>query len=270
MTAMAAAAPHPYRDPLLPRAPGGLAGGAAMAVAVHIGLALALAAVVNWRTQAPDVVASAELWAAVPQVAAPPAAAPAPTPVQAAVPTPAPAPPPVLKAIERTADIAVEREKDRRAAELATKTKTKADAKSKAEAEAKAEAAAQDTQLVAQRAENLRRMMGQAGGAASAPPTSTGTAMRDAAPSASYTAKLVAAIRANLVYTGSPAGNPTAEVEVRAGPSGTILSRRLIKGSGVGEWDDAVLRAIDRTTALPRDTDGRVPPVLIVAFKFRE
>jgi colicin import membrane protein len=28
-----------------------------------------------------------------------------------------------------------------------------------------------------------------------------------------------------------------------------------------------VLRAIDRTGTLPRDTDGRVPPVLIITFR---
>jgi colicin import membrane protein len=269
----AAAALPAGRDPLLPRQPGSIAGPAAMALAAHLGLVLALAAAVNWRTQAPAGIASAELWAAVPSVAPAPAPAvepPAPAPTPVPPPTPAPQP----KAAEPRPDIAIERERerertrekekereaDRRAAEKAARDKAEAEAKTKAEA------AAAEARLAAQRAENLRRMMGQAGGAASAPTPSTGSA----APSSAYTARLVAAIRANLVYAGSPPGNPTAEVEVRAGPSGTILSRRLVRSSGVAEWDDAVLRAIDRTSALPRDTDGRVPPVLIVAFKFRE
>ncbi|MCZ8074759.1 MAG: protein TolA, partial [Paucibacter sp.] len=32
----------------------------------------------------------------------------------------------------------------------------------------------------------------------------------------------------------------------------------------------AVLRAIDKTETLPRDTDGRVPPVLVISFQPRE
>lgn len=276
------------RDPLLPRQPGGMAGGAALAIGVHAALVVALAAAVNWRTQAIDVVASAELWAAMPQIAAPPVATspapqqpapPPPAPV-AAAPAPAAAPPQAPRA---KPDIALERDRDRakdkeRAAReerdaAVVKAKAADAAKNKAADAAdaaKAATAAEAAQVAAQRADNLRRMMGQAGGASASAPTSTGSAARDAAPSTAYIGRLVATIRANIVFAGSPPGNPTAEVEVRAGPSGTILSRRLIKPSGVAEWDDAVLRAIDRTAALPRDSDGRVPAVLLVAFRLRE
>jgi colicin import membrane protein len=65
-------------------------------------------------------------------------------------------------------------------------------------------------------------------------------------------------------------GNPTADVEVRAAPDGTIVSRRLVKSSGNKAWDDAVLRAIDKTETLPRDTDGRVPSLLVIGFKPKE
>ena len=107
-------------------------------------------------------------------------------------------------------------------------------------------------------------MMGQAG--ATGAPGSTGTALRDAAPSASYAGKLIARIKPNILLTETINGNPAADVEVRASPTGTILARRLIKSSGNKDWDDAVLRAIDRTAELPRDTDGRVPPVLVITF----
>ncbi len=63
------------------------------------------------------------------------------------------------------------------------------------------------------------------------------------------------------------AGNPTAEVDVRAAPDGTIIGRRLVKSSGIPAWDEAVLRAIDKTEVLPRDTDGRVPPTLLLVFR---
>ena len=57
---------------------------------------------------------------------------------------------------------------------------------------------------------------------------------------------------------------------MRTAPDGTIIARRLVKSSGHHDWDDAVLRAIDRTGTLPRDTDGRVPGTLIVSFRAKE
>lgn len=65
-------------------------------------------------------------------------------------------------------------------------------------------------------------------------------------------------------------GNPRAEVEVRTLPDGTILSARLLKSSGHRAWDDAVLRAIERTARLPRDENGRVPSTLILGFRPNE
>jgi colicin import membrane protein len=58
-----------------------------------------------------------------------------------------------------------------------------------------------------------------------------------------------------------------AEVEVKLAPDGTIVGRTLTKKSGAKDWDEAVLRAIDRTEVLPRDTDGRVPSSLIITFR---
>ena len=56
----------------------------------------------------------------------------------------------------------------------------------------------------------------------------------------------------------------------RLAPDGTIVARKLIKSSGAKNWDDAVLRAIDKTEILPRDTDGRVPPIIEIDFKPRD
>ena len=61
--------------------------------------------------------------------------------------------------------------------------------------------------------------------------------------------------------------NPEAVIEVRAAPTGTIIGRRLVKPSGSKEWDEAVLRAIDRTGSLPKDTDGRVPGTVEIVFR---
>jgi colicin import membrane protein len=76
-----------------------------------------------------------------------------------------------------------------------------------------------------------------------------------------------AAILPNIVYTGNAPARAVAEVEVTLAPGGTVISRRLVKRSGHPDWDEAVLRAIDRTPSIPRDSDGRVPPLLLISFR---
>jgi colicin import membrane protein len=117
----------------------------------------------------------------------------------------------------------------------------------------------------AMRQENLQRMQGMAG--ASGGPNATGTALKSSGPSASYAGRLVGRIKPNITYPGEVIGNPRAEVEVRVAPDGTIISRRIVQSSGVKAWDDAVLRAIDKTEILPKDTDGRVPPLIVLGFR---
>ena len=95
----------------------------------------------------------------------------------------------------------------------------------------------------------------------------TGTAQKASGPSATYAGKVVAAVRPNIIFPGTVAGNPSAEVEVTTLPTGDILGRKLIRSSGDPDWDSAVLRAIDRTQRLPRDVDGRVPSPMIIAFR---
>ncbi|NBY07903.1 MAG: protein TolA, partial [Betaproteobacteria bacterium] len=50
----------------------------------------------------------------------------------------------------------------------------------------------------------------------------------------------------------------------------TIIGRKLISSSGNKAWDEAVLKAIDKTEKLPRDVDGRIHSPLIIGFKPRE
>jgi len=38
----------------------------------------------------------------------------------------------------------------------------------------------------------------------------------------------------------------------------------------VSEWDDAVLRAIERTEVLPRDENGKVPSAMIIVYRPRD
>ena len=275
------------RDPFMPRQPRGMGAGLGLALLAHVLLIVALAFGVNWRSHEPEGV-EAELWSAVPQFEAPRAAAPEPTP------TPAPPerkrPEPVAKAppmreplpdpqiaieqakrekakldqaerdkAERAKRDKAAREEDERAQQRTEQTRKKQQAdKDRIDAE----------KLATVREANLQRMLGQAG--ATGGPTATGTAARSSGPSASYAGRIMARIKPNIVFTDLLEGNPIATVEVRLAPDGTITAKRLVKSSGVKSWDDAVLRAIERTEVLPRDIDGRVPPPFEIDFKRRD
>ena len=76
-----------------------------------------------------------------------------------------------------------------------------------------------------------------------------------------------ARVKPNIVFSDLVSGNPSAEVDVRLAPDGTVVGRTLRKSSGVTSWDDAVLRAIDRTEVFPRDVDGRVPSSMTLVFR---
>lgn len=145
--------------------------------------------------------------------------------------------------------------------------KAKADEKKRQQEQAQKEKQdkADEARAEALRKENLQRMQGMAG--ASGGPNATGTALKSSGPSASYAGRLVGRIKPNITYPGDVAGNPRAEVEVRVAPDGTIISRRIVQSSGNKAWDDAVLRAIDKTEILPKDTDGRVPPLIVLGFR---
>jgi colicin import membrane protein len=162
---------------------------------------------------------------------------------------------------------AKEREKEK-AKELEKKKKEEALKKAEAAAKAKEEAkkaAAEEKRTEALRNENLKRMQGMAG--ASGDEKAKGAALKSSGPSASYAGRIRARIKPNITFTEDVAGNPKAEVEVRTSPDGTILSRKLLSSSGNKAWDEAVLKAIDKTATLPRDEDGRVPPVLEISFR---
>ncbi|MBK6717481.1 MAG: cell envelope integrity protein TolA [Burkholderiales bacterium] len=145
------------------------------------------------------------------------------------------------------------------------------------EAEAAAAEKKEAERVARLREQALQRMQSQLGGAGSAAeagkpgatggsPGSTGTASRSAAPSAGYEGRVRARIYPNIVFTGRRDLSVQASVEVRVATDGSIIGKRLLKSSGVPDWDEAVLRAIDRTEVLPRDTDGRIPPVFELVF----
>jgi colicin import membrane protein len=272
-----------------------------LAVLAHALLLAALTWGVRWKNEPMVVTADAELWSAMPQQAAP-RLIEVPTPVavpRAPVAARRAEPEPPRKAVPEVPDanIVLERDKRRLAQEklekekllAAQKTaklekqaeekqqadkreldKKQADDKKKTELAAKrskeALAAQEDAKnLEAQRQENIKRMAGLAGATGAA--DASGAALKSTGPSSGYGALIQARVRPNIVFTEEMAGNPIARIEVRASPDGTIISSKLLKSSGVPAWDEAVLRAIDKTVTLPRDVDGRVPPLLDIGFR---
>ena len=254
------------RDTLMPRPPDGIGPGLVLALVIHCALVVALAFAVHWHASEPAGV-EAELWAAVPQIAAPRAVEPEPVVVQPAPPPPRPQPvektepqPDAQIAIEKARREAAERKKKEEADELADKRKQEQEDKRRKEQEQQRQAAAEQV-----RKKNLERMMAEAG--ATGDPSSTGAAARTAGPSAGYAGRIKARIKPNIVFTDQPSGNPLAEIELKLTPDGTIVSQKLTHPSGIKEWDEAVQRAIERTQVLPRDLDGRVPSSMVIAFR---
>lgn len=281
----------------------GLLRALALAVLAHAFLLAALTWGVHWKSDAISVTAEAELWSAVPQAAAPkllevplePLASPVTPKTPRATPPPKPkAPPLALEAQPSLPDpnIALEREKLRKKKDLELKKQQALDKQrlekqrldqlkleerkqeklqlekkrlqDQRESDKKVAEDKKKTAQEAQRKANIERMTGLAG--ASGAPSARGTQLQSSGPSASYAGRIRARIKPNIVFADDIGGNPAAEVEVRTSPDGTIISRKLTKPSGIKSWDEAVLRAIDKTEVLPRDVDGRVISPLTISF----
>ena len=182
-------------------------------------------------------------------------------------------------------DKAREQAEARAKAQQDAKAKAEAAARSKAEAAAKAQAAkdaAARKESEARRQEQINRLMGLAnsdakgasgGSAGSANAKGTQGSGKEAksrgGPSAGYAAKVRNKVRPNITYSDDEGDSPRTDVEVRAAPDGTITARRVIRSSGNRSWDQAVLRAIDKTDTLPKDIDGSVPSPIVIEFRLR-
>lgn len=263
-----------------PSAPG-LVRALLLALLAHGFLMAALTWGIRWNREARIVAVEAELWSAVPQQAAPPEPVALPEPP---VTPPLPAPAPRIEPKVSDSDIALEREKkrkqklelERQEKEKIAQEKKRQQDKLEQDKRKEQEARVKENQKAAKEAEQTRkrrdeaiqRSIGLAGGTGAA--NATGTAARASAPSASYAGRIVSRVKPNIVFTEDISGNPSAEVEVRTAPDGTIIGRKLLRTSGTPAWDDAVLKAIDKTEILPRDTDGRVPPTLVITFRPRD
>ncbi len=275
-----------------------------LALAAHGLLLLALMFSVQWHTAVPPTV-EAEMWSEIPRVAqperAPPPPAPAPEPepapappapkpepappppaeppspspapkpveipvrqVSKPLPKPAPKPPKVVKPEPRPepapAPVPVPSPAPKPASKPPAKPAPKNEPKTEAKAEVKEAAppvkGPTKEEVDRTRKANLDRMMNDL---SQDPSHSSG-------PSANYSGRIRARIKPNIVFWET-SGNPLTIVEVRCSPTGQIIGRKVLTPSGVEAWDDAVLRALDRTEVLPLDEKGKVPSVLLLEFR---
>jgi colicin import membrane protein len=223
---------------------------AILAVAVHLAFVVFLIVSVNWQNHEAEPV-SVELYA--PPGEAPPPQPPKPEPEP---PKPAPEPPkpppeppkPVPKAEPpppTRAEIALkekqERERKKEEADRARKEKERIDAEKK-KVEEKRLAEVRERQ--AREAEALKAQAQRE--------QATVADAAKARANADYIRRIQAKIKGNVAVPPEIAGNPEAIFDVVQLPTGEIIDTQLRKSSGNRAYDEAVQRAIIKSSPLPR------------------
>ncbi len=206
-----------------------------LSAVVHVGLVLVLILGVRWQSHAPDTI-TVDLVEALP----PPAPAIEPKP------TPKPQPPPEVKPPPR-----VEKPQIAIPDKPKPKPKPKPEVKPKPDPEfqkrLQEQVALEQKALDQQRQEReLRELIAkqQADAARQA------AAARSKALNA-YIALIQAKVRSNWILPPDIQGNPEAIFDVVQLPTGEVLSIKLVKSSGNAAYDDAVERAILKSSPLP-------------------
>jgi colicin import membrane protein len=229
----------------------------ALALAVHVLLAVVLSLGVRWQNRAPDVV-QVELWQP------PPPAPPQPV-VEPAPPKPAPAPAAKPEPRIEKPDIALKEP-------AKPKPKPKPEVKPKPVAKPKPD----ETQAKLLLAEALQREQQQFAAAQEQQKIKEQLA-RDAAAArsralATWTDKIRDKIRGNInIATLDIQGNPEALFLVTQLPTGEVLNAKLVISSGHAGYDEAVLRAILKSSPLPKpDSPGLFERELKLTFRPRD
>ncbi|HEX5674188.1 MAG TPA: cell envelope integrity protein TolA [Azonexus sp.] len=291
----------PADAPFVSRPGSNLAAGA-LALAVHAVFVLLLVFGVSWQTQHPAPV-MVDLWEALPEVAPPvvqppepqpePEVAPPPPPEPVKVPEPVkaePAPRPVVKEPPepKAPDIALEKKKAD--AERMKKLKAMQQAEEKAleeaaRAEAEAIKKARDKQLADQKKRELLRQMeeeelkqGMADEAAANEARQTKLAEVQVAASkrqaemarvvGQHRDMISAKVRGNTRLPGNVKGNPEVRCLVYLLPTGEVQSVRVTKSSGNNAYDEAVVRAIEKSSPLPLPDDREARAAFVPELSF--
>ena len=226
--------------------PGGTAP-AVLSVLVHFGFFAVLVFGLHWQSKHPDPVV-AELWSELPAIEPPePKVEPKPEV------KPQPKPEPKVERKASKPDIAVEREK-----KLEKKPK-------KEDPPLKFDTTQRIREQLAQEQQALNRTRERQ------------EALKQFAPAAApaidagYADKIRSKIKSNIVLPSEIKGNPEVIFDVVQLPTGEVLSARLRKSSGNKAYDDAVERAILKSSPLPRpDRPDQFVRELQLKFRPRE
>jgi colicin import membrane protein len=232
-----------------------------LAVVVHVVLAAALVLGVSWQSRAPEVI-SVELWQ--PPPPPPPVAQPEP-------PRPGPAPQAKPEPRIEKPDIAIKEP---------PKPKPKPEAKPKPKPVAKPAPPKPDDRLAQQRLREELAREQQVLAAVRESQVLRDRMARDAARSAAsarergiatWVDRIRAKIRGNIVLPPELKGNPEALYLVTQLPTGEVLEAKLVISSGHAAYDDAVHRAILKSSPLPRpDSAGLFERELKLTFRPRD
>ena len=90
---------------------------------------------------------------------------------------------------------------------------------------------------------------------------------KEPADSQAYARRIAQTFRSEIIFTEKPSMNPVAVVELLVEPDGKVASSRLSEPSTLASWDTAVMNAVAKVVYLPSDTDGIVPPRMILEFR---
>lgn len=224
---------------------------AALAAAVHVALIVLLVYGIRWQTRSPEAV-EVELVRALP----------APAPAAVAPPEPEPAPPPK---VEPEPKVEPKPEPKPAKPDIALKEKPKAKPEPKPEPkpapkiEPKPETDKASRQLMA---DALKREQQQLEARKAeqelAQIKATQAAAARSKATADYIGKIKGKIKGNLVLPPDIRGNPEAIFDVVQLPSGEILSVKLKKSSGHAAYDNAIERAILKSSPLPKPEQGEL------------
>jgi len=228
---------------------------------------------IQWRTKRPDPV-MAELWTQLPAVE-PPRLEPKPQPVVQPKPEPKPPPKPEPKPEPKVEpkpapkpDIALEQERKRKEDEArkrkedeARKVREEAERKKQEELRAKQEREQRERELAEKRRveeetrqrmrEELNRELASATPKAGAPTVGPPPLLGDPRARAQWADRIRAKIRSNIVLPPELSGNPEAVFDVELLPPGEVLAAKLRRSSGSRIYDEAVERAILKSSPLP-------------------
>jgi colicin import membrane protein len=224
-----------------------------LAVVVHLVLAAALVLGVRWQSRTPEVV-TVELWQ--PPVPPPPVVAPEP---------PKPVPVPAAKAEPRL-------EKPDIAIKEPPKPKPKPEAKPKPKPKPVAKPAPDEAQAKRLFADALQREQQQLAAEHERQAIKSQLA-RDAAIARNraidtYVSKIHDKVKGNFNVSPNVRGNPEATFLVTQLPTGEILDAKLVISSGNNTYDEDVLRAILKSSPLPKpDNPDLFRRVLNLTFR---